>query len=392
MNIVHINSNDELVEMVSRLAGKDYLAVDTEFIRIDTFYPRFALLQIGDGETQYLVDPLKITNFSPLFPLFLSEYPRKLLHACSEDIEVLTRLIGAKPKGIVDTQIAAAFLGQGLQTGYQKALLENLGIDIPKGESRSDWLHRPLSDAQISYAALDVKYLIPLYENLQEKLSRQGFSDWFQRDCHLMLNQTGETTDAGLLYQDISSAWRLNRRSLAVLRELTMWREQEAVKRDMPRGFLIKNSSLMPLAHKQPDNLQALSGIEDISPRILRREGNTILEIIERARNLPEDQLPLPVPTPLPREAKNLFDDLKKAAKPVSEKTGVPEEVLLRKRHIESLVINRVDQGENADLPLALKDWRGELLLPVLEPVLHTAKETLKAWQQERRRAVESVK
>lgn len=392
LNIIHITDNTALAAMAGELAGREAIALDTEFMRVDTFHPRLALIQIGDGDNEYLIDPLTITDFSPLLPLLLNEFPRKLLHACSEDIEVLTRLAGALPRGIVDTQIATAFLGQGLQVGYQKALQENLGVDIPKDESRSDWMLRPLSPGQISYAALDVKYLPPLYDYLSRALAERQLVDYFQRDCHLMLDELNFTPDARELYRDVSNAWRLRRQELAVLREILIWREGEARSRDIPRGFLVKNSSLFALARRQPLTLQALSDIEDVTPRILRKEGEAILAVIRRARELPPEAWPQALPTPLPREARDLFDELRKAAVPVSHASAVPEEVLLRKRHVEALVLGRVDQGRAAPLPRAFAGWRGDLLLPVLEPVLARAENTLQLWGDERRRAVETGK
>lgn len=390
MNIIHVASNSSFVEMVERLKGCEFLAIDTEFMRVDTFYPQLALLQIGDGQHEYLIDPLLVTDFSPLFPLLLNEYPRKILHACSEDVEVLTRLIGGRIKGLLDTQIAASFMGQGLQIGYQKALLDNLGVDIPKGESRSDWLQRPLSESQINYAALDVKYLPPLYEKLKAGLQKKSLDQWFEQDCQLMLNDFDFSPDSTVMYRDVSNAWRLDRKALAVLKELLVWREREARERDMPRGFLIKNSSLTFLAKQQPSSLQTLSDIPDITPRILRKEGQKIVDVIAEAQKIRADEWPEPLPAPLPREAKGLYDQLKTATKPVAEKTGVPDEVLLRKRHIEALVLGRVDQGSEAALPVAFQGWRGELLLPVIEPVLAANTQNLLSWQQERRRSVEA--
>lgn len=392
MNIVHITDNAALADMAQRLAGREHLALDTEFMRVDTFHPRLALIQLGDGDTEYLVDPLTISDFSPLVPLLVAERPRKLLHACSEDIEVLARLCGQLPAGIIDTQIATAFLGQGLQVGYQKALQENLGVDIPKDESRSDWLQRPLSAGQISYAALDVKYLPPLHDYLRRALAERRLTDWFEADCRLMLDELDFAPDPALMYRDVSNGWRLRRQELAVLRELLVWREAEARRRDTPRGFLIKNGSLFSLARRQPSTLQALADIEDMTPRILRKEGEAILAVIAAARQLPEEVWPAALPTPLPRESRELFDALRAAAAGVAEKTGVPAEVLLRKRHIEALVLGRVDQGDNAPLPRAFAGWRGELLLPVLLPVLAAADDELQAWGRERRRAVETGK
>jgi ribonuclease D len=390
LNIVHITDNAGLADMAGRLAGRDSIALDTEFMRVDTFHPKLALIQIGDGDTEYLVDPLTISDFSPLAPLMLEEFPRKLLHACSEDIEVLSRLFGALPKGILDTQIGTAFLGQGLQVGYQKALQDNIDVEIRKDESRSDWLVRPLSPGQIAYAALDVKFLPALYEQVRRGLEQRGLVPYFEADCQLLLDELNFAPEPTLLYRDVSNAWRLRRQELAVLRELLVWRDREARARDLPRGFLIKNGSLFEMARKQPATLQALSAIEDMNPRILRKEGEGILAVLEQARNLPREQWPARLPTPLPRESRDLFDALRKAAAAVARDTGVPEEVLLRKKHVEALVLGRVDEGEAAALPRAFHGWRGELLLPVLEPVLDAAECDLLAWREERRRAVEA--
>lgn len=390
MNIIHVTDNAALATMVRALAGREAIALDTEFMRVDTFHPRLALIQIGDGDTEYLIDPLTVTDFSPQFPLLQQEYPRKLLHACSEDMEVLSRLCGGPLAGVLDTQIAAAFLGQGLQTGYQKALQDNLGVDIAKGESRSDWLARPLSAAQISYAALDVKFLPELYEKLQAGLKEKGLFDYFQADCRLMLDELDSSPDPEQIFRETNNAWRLRRQELAVLRELVYWRESEARTRDLPRGFLIKNASLFALARQQPASLQALSTIEDITPRILRKEGEAILAVIRRAQDIQAAAWPAALPTPLPREARILFDALRKAATGVALQSGVPEDVLLRKRHVEALVMGRVDGGSDAPLPRVFTGWRGALLLPVLEPVLAAAATDIQAWGAERRRAVET--
>lgn len=387
MNIVHITTNQALSTMASALAGKPTLALDTEFMRVDTFYPRLALIQIGSDDTEYLIDPVTITDFSPLAPLLLNEFPRKYLHACSEDIEVLTRLMGQPPKGVLDTQIASAFLGQGLQVGYQKALQENIGVDISKDESRSDWLQRPLTAAQISYAALDVKFLPALHTHLSSALQQRGLSAWFEQDCELMLAELNTRTDAAELYREVNNAWRLRRQELAVLKALLIWREEQAKTRDTPRGFLIKNASLFSLVRKQPSTLHALAEIEDITPRILRREGDAILAQIAAAKKLPAEQWPPRLPTPLPKESRALFEALRAAAAEVAEKICVPLEVLMRKKHVEALVMGRVDFGAAAELPRAFCGWRGDILLPALLPVLAAAQHDMAAWAQERRQA-----
>lgn len=389
MQTIAVNTKAELDELVPKLMQKPLLAMDTEFVRVDTFHPQLGLIQIGDCTHEYLIDPLTVGDLSALKPLLLSEQP-KILHACSEDLEVLARIAGTMPRGILDTQIAAAFLGQGLQLGYQKSLQEFLGVDIPKDESRSDWLARPLTAAQVNYAALDVRYLPMLYERLHEGLKAKQLNEWFEADCRLMLSEVNQLPDPETVYQDASNAWRLRRPELAVLQVLTRWRELEARRRDTPRGFLIKNGSLFGLARRQPQTLGALAEIDDISPRIVRREGEAILALIAEAKTLPEEAWPSLLPPPLPREAKAVFDDLKNVAAQVAVECGVPVEVLLRKKHVEALVLDVVDFGSAATPPAALLGWRREILLDKLMAALGRWNDDLLAWGEMRRLAVES--
>lgn len=385
MQTLMIRSTAELVERLPGWLDQPLLAFDTEFIRLDTFYPRLGLVQIGDRSHEYLIDPLTV-EVSLLKPLLLSTTTRKVLHACSEDLEVLARVIGTMPQGILDTQIAAAFLDHGLQLGYQKSLLTFLGVDIPKDESRSNWLARPLTQAQLDYAALDVRHLPALFDELQRQLQAKGLWDWFEADCTLMLSEVNHTPDPALLYREVSNAWRLRPGELAVLRALTQWRELEARRRDMPRGFLIKNGSLFSLARRQPGTVQALGGIEDMTPAIVRRDGQNILALIAEARRLPPGQCPALLPPPLPIEARDVMDGMRAVASEVSRRTGVPENVLLRKRHAEALLLGRVDEGPEAALPAALKGWRNDVLTPQLLALLDRHEEQLTEWRRLRRR------
>ncbi len=393
MQTIAVNTQAELAALIPALMAQPLLALDTEFVRVDTFHPKLGLIQIGDRQHEYLIDPLLMSDLSVLAPLLLAEKPLKILHACSEDLEVLARLCGAMPRGVLDTQMAVAFLGQGLQMGYQKALQEFLGVDIPKDESRSDWLARPLSEAQITYAALDVRYLPQLYDKLEAQLKAGGLFDYFAADCAQMLADQVRALDVdlGTVYESVSNAWRLRPQELAVLKALTIWREHSARERDLPRGFLIKNGSLFTLARRQPQNLQQLGEVEDMTPRILRREGQTILNLIREARVLPAEAWPRRLPPPLPREARELFDALKKVAAQVAQDIGMPADVLLRKKHAEGLVMALVDEAGEAAVPAALKGWRAAVLTPKLMACLQGYADDLKAWGDMRRAAVNEV-
>ena len=388
MQTIAITTVADLQALVPRLQQAPLLALDTEFVRVDTFHPLLGLIQIGDRENEYLIDPVAIKDLSALTPLLLGN-TRKILHACSEDLEVLARLTGAMPQGILDTQIAAAFLGHGLQLGYQKSLQEFLGVDIPKDESRSDWMARPLSDAQVKYAALDVRYLPQLYDVLAARLKTAGLDTWFEADCAFMVREVNQLPDPDTVYEDVNNAWRLRPQELAILQVLTRWRELEARRRDTPRGFLIKNGSLFGLARRQPQTLSALGEIEEMTPRIVRREGETLLKLIADAKALPASDWPATLPPPLPREARVVYDHLKEVATQVGKRHGVPVEVLLRKRQLEALVLLVVDRGFAVEAPAALQGWRGEILTPLLFDALRTHAADLQAWRELRQRGVQ---
>ena len=177
-----IDDNAELARWCQHWQSLPFVAVDTEFVRAETFYPIAGLIQVGDGEQAVLIDPLAITDWAPLVALLEAPSVVKVLHACSEDLEVFSRLCGALPSPLFDTQLAAAFLGMDFSMGYSRLVSELLQIDLPKDETRSDWLQRPLSAAQVEYAARDAQHLAELYRIMAPRLEAAGLTDWLLAD------------------------------------------------------------------------------------------------------------------------------------------------------------------------------------------------------------------
>lgn len=383
---MYIATAPGLAESLPRWQQAAPLALDTEFIRVDTFFPRLGLIQLGDGQGEALVDPVAIGDLSCLAPVLSRDGPLKILHACSEDLEVLSLLVPGGIGVVHDTQIALAMLGEGLQVGYQKALQLVLEIDIPKDASRSDWLQRPLSQQQRDYAALDVRHLPALYAELKARLVTKGLWHTYVAECDESC-RLPQSVDPDTTWQDHPNAWRLQRSELAVLRALMAWREREAVRRDVPRGHLLKPLSVFELARRQPKNVFGLSDIPELNPRVARRDGEQLLALIAAARALPESEQPLRQPPPLPREAGSVYDALKQALNAVATDTGVPLEVLWRKRLADKVVLTAVDQG----LPAAdtvLTGWRAPLLQATVASVLLQHQDSLNAWGEQRRQAV----
>lgn len=337
-----------------------FVALDTEFVRVDTFYPKVGLLQISDGHTAALIDPLSITAWEPLAALLASPGVVKVLHACSEDLEVLSRLTGQLPTPLFDTQLAAAYLGLGFSMGYSRLVQAVLGIELPKGETRSDWLQRPLSELQVSYAAEDALHLAEVYQALRPRLSDERFA-WVLEDGHELTSQFGREIDPRELYRDARLGWKLNPGQLAVLRELYAWREEQARLRDVPRNRVVKEQTLWPLARFQPGNLTALAKVDEMHPRTVRQDGETLLELIQQAAQTPQHQWPERLPEPLPMEAAGLLKQLRAVGQAWAQEHGIAPELVLRKKVLEALLRSGYPNGPYS-LPDSLRGWRREHL------------------------------
>jgi ribonuclease D len=346
-----------------------YVAVDTEFMRVDTFYPIAALLQVGDGRCAYLIDPLLINDWTAFAGLLADQSVVKVLHACSEDLEVLWRLTGSLPTPLFDTQLAAGYLNIGFSMGYSRLVQSVLNIELPKGETRSDWLQRPLSEMQVRYAAEDAQHLAELYEALLPKLSDEK-RDWVLEDGSELVANLQRETDPDEAYREVKQAWRLKPRQLAVLRALTAWREQQARARNQPRNRVLREHSLWPLARTQPSDLVSLARIDDMHPRTVRQDGETLLELIRTAAATPEDNWPEALPEPLPLEASALLKKLRAVGQRESQTLDIAPELMLRKKTLEALLKSGYPDGPY-ELPDSLRGWRrermGQALLDVLE-------------------------
>ena len=372
IDILWVRDDASLALYCAEWQALPFVALDTEFMRVDTFYPLAGLVQVGDGERAFLIDPLLITNWQPFAALLANPAVLKVLHACGEDLEVLLRLTGSMPAPLFDTQLAAAYLNMGFSMGYSRLVSAVLGIDLPKGETRSDWLQRPLSDTQISYAAEDAVHLAEVYRGLAPKLSAEKTARVLEDGAELVSNMHREVLPDEA-YREAKLAWKLAPAELAVLRELCAWREREARARNKPRNHILRDHTLWPLARTQPDNLTSLSRIEEMHPRTVRHDGETLLQIIQQAAALPEAQWPERLPEPLPIEASTLLKKLRAYGQAEAERLDMAQELMLRKKTLDALLKTGFPKGPY-QLPDSLRGWRRELMGQALLTLL--AKET----------------
>jgi ribonuclease D len=360
IDIHWIRDDDSLARHCATWQTLPFVALDTEFMRVDTFYPIAGLLQIGDGSSAWLIDPLSIDDWRPLAALLENADVIKVVHACSEDLEVLLRLTGSLPVPLFDTQLAAGYLNIGFSMGYSRLVQEVLQIELPKGETRSDWLQRPLSETQISYAAEDAVHLAELFEALRPQLSDEKYA-WLLEDGAELVANLRREVDPYEIYRDAKLAWKLSPAQLAVLRELCAWREEQARSRNVPRNRIVREHSLWPLAKNQPDNLSALSRIEDMHPRTVRQDGEFLLELIRKAASLPPEQWPAALPEPLPVDAAGILKRLKAIGQSYADRLNMAPELMLRKKTLEALLKSGYPDGPY-QLPESLRGWRRELM------------------------------
>ena len=337
-----------------------FVALDTEFMRVDTFYPIAGLLQVSAGNGAYLIDPLRISDWRPFAALLEAPTVVKVLHSCSEDLEVFLRLTGCLPAPLFDTQLAAGYLNLGFSMGYSRLVQALLDIELPKGETRSDWLQRPLSELQVRYAAEDVSHLVEVYRALMARLAPQKV-EWILADGAELVANLGREVAPEDAWRDAKLAWKLSRQQQAVLRALCAWRERQARARNQPRNRILREHSLWPLARTQPDNLVALARIEDMHPKTVRQDGETLLQLIREAAALPPEQWPEALPEPLPIEASALLKKLRAVGQREGERLDIVPELMLRKKTLEALLKSGYPNGPY-QLPDSLRGWRRELM------------------------------
>lgn len=357
---IWVDSDEQLCEVCLQWSDIPAIAVDTEFIRTDTFYPIPALIQVCDGRATYLIDPKCIENFAPLNGVLTNSSVIKIFHSCSEDLEVFQSFLGVVPAPIFDTQLAAAYAGYDYSMGYARLVNTLLGVEIPKDVTRSDWLVRPLSSAQIHYAVLDVVYLIVVYALLRKTLLDKSRMEWLAEDCNVIVDEAGEQEDFNDYYLKVKSAWKLSSEQLTVLQRLAAWREAKARELNVPRNRLIKERALFDLARFRPSHLAQFKKIEGIAPKTLRQFGEEILDVIDEGANVEESALLARLPGPLsPKQGEHL-KALRSFVDGIAQNLEIPIETLMRKKDYEA-IIRDAAEGE-FNLPTRLKGWRKDIV------------------------------
>ena len=311
-----IQNNEELAQVCQLARQQSAVALDTEFMRVSTYYPKLGLIQLYDGDRVSLIDPLSITDFSPFVELLRDQQVTKILHACNEDLLVFLQEFDALPQPMMDTQIMARFLGFANSAGLAKLVLHYLGIEMDKGATRTNWLKRPLSPVQLQYAAGDVWYLLPVYQKMQIELAQ---SPWLQAARNLALS------------------------------------------------YVVKSDNLWKVAKNNPRNTSEMLAL-GLSENEVRVRGKKMLQLLAQSRRIS--------PYDYPKRLVRIVDDprYKKAIRLLQEKAyeltpkGLTLDILASKRNLEDLIkwvwLKNEDMTKQPDLLLG---WRREIGLKLVE-------------------------
>lgn len=357
----YIDSDAALARIVQRLASRPVVALDTEFARSHTYYPEIGLVQLYDGEDCYLIDPLAVDNLDVLGELLTAPGVIKVLHACSEDLEVLQYAVGETPSPLFDTQIASAALGLHFSVSYQTLVEHFLGIAIAKEETRSDWLKRPLTDAQLEYAALDVIHLLEVYYKQRAQLDATGKSHWVEEECAHLGEDISITSPPDETYLRVKSAARMTPSELNRLQALCAWREQQARRLNVPRNRVVEEKALVAIVRANVRDKAGLQDVAGMTPRQVRKFGDEILFLLSEARLVPAQDFPPPLPEAGAPVSNDRVKMLKRVVQDRAESLKVAPELLARRRHLEQLVRSGDTAGEFR-LPGALTGWREDVI------------------------------
>lgn len=365
MQELFVDTPQALADLAAQLAGSEWLALDTEFIREKTYWPKLCLIQVSNGKVAAGIDVLALTDLKPLLDVLFDGHIIKVFHAARQDLEIFLHDWGQIPLPLFDTQPAAALLGHGDQIGYAKLVMAVLGVDLPKDQSRTDWSLRPLDKAQLRYALDDVIYLGQLYTAMRGSLSERSRLQWLAADFADLADHATYMPAPLRMWKKVKGRQPLRGNQLAILQQLAAWREQRARELDRPRKWILKDEVLTDMARRAPKDLVTLGKIRGLEASVIRTQGEALLALIAAGRNIPKEDWPSdgrPGAT-LTHQQEALTDLLSAALRLAADKHELSPTAIATRKDLEKLV-----RGET-DIEL-MHGWRKTVAGDTLQAVL----------------------
>jgi len=354
---VDLDSNEAVTALLS---SNRRIGLDTEFMREKTFYSQLCLMQISTDDGIYCADPLGSSNLELFWQKLMD--CRWVVHSARQDIEVLYQSTSLMPETLFDTQIAAALLGYAPQLGYAGLVKELFDVELAKSHTRADWTRRPLPAAALEYAAEDVEYLLPAYEMLKERLTELDRLRWAEEDSAFLLQASLYEGDFRHAIDRLKGARNLHGRARAAAARLAAWREEEAVRSDRPRQWIMKDKVLLEIASAGPQDQESLASISGLAPRTLRRTAKTILGILEDARIDDVDYEPPQKPN---EKQKAVLKEMQALVSVRAEELKIAAEIIAPKKELSASLDGSRDSR-------VFTGWRREIIGGKLLEMLET--------------------
>lgn len=339
-----IDTAAKLLDLCASLEGRPWIALDTEFLREKTYFPKFCLLQVATDDVVACIDPLALDSLEPLLHIIFDSNITKVLHSGRQDLEIFYRLSGRLPSPVFDTQIAAPLLGLGEQLSYANLVNEMLGVSLNKAHSRTDWSRRPLSAEQLRYAADDVIYLGRAYLKMLPKLTSMQRMTWLEKDFGELVNPDLYDPPPEQAWQRINGVHQLKAQQLSILQSLAAWRELTAREQDLPRGWLLKDEVLFDLARQQPSQTEELKIVRGIDERTVKRHGPALCQLILEAKQRQPQTVELkPRPARKSPDTEAQLDMLMAVVRVRAAEHSLNPAILASRKDLENFIDGEID-------------------------------------------------
>lgn len=370
--INYVNTPEQLDALCEVIEKAPWLALDTEFLREKTYYPLFCLLQIATPDWVACVDPIALPNLDKLLTAIYNPNIIKVFHSSRQDLEIFYQLKGKLPEPIFDTQVAAPLLGFQDNPGYAMLVSSFLNINLNKAHTRADWSKRPLTPAQIEYAADDVIYLCQIYQIMIKKLAELGRSEWLKHDFAELANPAIYQVEPENAWLKIKGKNKLTGKQLSIVQAVTQWREQSAQTENRPKSWLLRDELIFDLAKLQPETVAELATIRGINERVVNKYGKELCRLINEAKNRP----PMPYsdknrPAKKTQQQEAILDVLTALVRVRAEENSLNPSILASRKDLEILLFNDNDNDntDSEECPL-MHGWRFAMAGKELEGLL----------------------
>ncbi len=366
-----ITSPDALQELCTRLGKAPIIGIDTEFVSEDTYHPELCLIQVATADDLAAIDPLALEDLTPFWQTMASGDHITVLHAGREELNFFLCAVGGVPRQLFDVQIAAGFCSNEYPSSYSAVVNKFVGHQPSKGEQRTDWRRRPLTIAQIEYALEDVRYLLPLHKRLTQLLEKLQRSEWFAAE---MRNWQAEVVSARSRkdWRRVSGLGKLSSRSLAIVRELWTWRQQEAQSRNQPPRRILRDDLLVEIAKRKVDSPDRIMGIRGIERTPAKRKAQELADCVKRGLEGPTESLNEgDRKVDLPSQLNLLGQFLAPALGTICRRAEIATSMVGTASDVRELIAYRIGlTNGDQNMPALAEGWRAEIVGNVIDELL----------------------